>query len=170
VDSDPARVADVLGPVIERFDAHCDVPWPGLYEAVAERHAEARFILMTRDPDAWWSSISSHWSLGFFDHELTPFEYVQYRPYLGGGKRVVSRKDKASLLDAYRRHIEEVPRRLSGRKLLVLDLQEEGKAAKLADFLDLAVAGPYPHSKKSDVARKGRRMFKNIKRRLVAQS
>jgi hypothetical protein len=168
VADDPARVADVLKPVIERFDAHCDVPWPGLYEVLAGRYRDARFVLMRRDPQDWWDSISAHWSLRLFDHALTPFEYVQYRPYLGNGKRVVSLRDKARLQDAFAVHLEEVPRRLAGHQLLVLDLQDDAKAAKLADFLGLAAAGSYPHSKKSDFARKGRRMFKNIKRRLVA--
>lgn len=167
-DEDPAGVAKVLGPVIERFDAHCDVPWPGLYAVLAERYPNARFILMRRDLDAWWGSLSSHWSLRLFDHQLTPFEYVQYRPYLGNGKRVVSLKDKARLLDAHEAHLEEVPRRLAGRQLLVLELEDPDKSAKLSSFLGLAVGVPYPHSKKSDITRKSRRMFKNIKKRLVA--
>ena len=170
VDDDPARVVEILAPVIQHFDAHCDVPWPGLYEVLAERYPDARFILMTRDLEAWWASISAHWSLRLLDHELTPFEYVQYRPYLGNGKRIVSLKDKARLLDAHRAHLEEVPRRLAGHKIEVLDLQDRDKSAKLAEFLELAAAGPYPHSKKSDIARKSRRMFKNIKRRLVAHN
>lgn len=168
VDGDPGRVADVLAPVIGRFDAHCDVPWPGLADVLAERHPDANFILMTRDPDDWWQSISAHWSLRLFDHALTPFEYVQYRPYLGSGRRTVSLKDRPRFLEAFAAHLEAVPRRLSGHRLLVLDLHDDDKADKLADFLGLASAGPYPHSKKSDFTRKGRRMFKNIRRRLVA--
>jgi len=167
VADDPARAVEVLAPVIACFEAHCDVPWPGLYEVLAERYADARFILMTRDPDAWWQSISAHWSLGLFDHTLSPFEYVQYRPYLGSGKRVVSHRDKGLLLDAYQRHQREVVRRLAGSRLLMLDLQDDDKSAKLAGFLGLAAAPPFPHAKKSGMARKSRRLFKNIKRRLV---
>jgi hypothetical protein len=168
VRDDPGRVTDVLAPAIARYDAHCDVPWPGLCDALAERYPDASFILMRRDLDSWWDSISAHWTLGLLDHELSPFEYIQYRPYLGNGKTRVSSGDKARLLDAHRRHLDAVQRRLANHRLQVLDLEDPEKAAKLCAFLGLAVPGSFPHSKKSDIRRKSRRMFKNIKRRLAA--
>lgn len=168
VRDDPDRVADILAPAIARYDAHCDVPWPGLCDVLAERYPDARFILMRRDMESWWESISAHWSLKLLDHELTPFEYIHYRPYLGSGKTRVSLKDKARLLDAHRRHLDEVQRRLANHRLQVLDLDDPEKAAKVCAFLGLAAAAPFPHSKKSDIRRKSRRMFKNIKRRLAA--
>jgi hypothetical protein len=169
VDHDPVRVVDALAPVIERFEAHCGVPYPGLFPVLAERYPEARFILMTRNLDNWWNSIRIHWSLWLLDHALTPFEYVQYRPYLGNAKRVVSLKDKDLLIDAHRRHNEEVQRRLEPHRLLVCRLDDPHKAEKLADFLGLPQVVPYPHAKKTGFARHRHRLLKNVKTRLAAR-
>lgn len=168
VDDDPRRIVDVLEPVIERFQAHGGVPYPGLYDVLAERYPDARFILMKRDLDKWWESIRSHWSLWLFNHRLTPFEYVQYRRYLGNGKRVISLDDREALIDAHRRHVDEVQACLGGRRLLVCNLEDRNKADKFAAFLGLSNVASYPHPKKTDFRRKGHRLIKNIKRRLGA--
>ena len=169
VEQEPARVADVLAPVIERFQAHCGVPYPGLYDVLAERYPDARFILMTRDLDKWWESIRIHWSLWLLNHTLTPFEYVQYRPYLGNDKRIVSQNDRDALIEAHRRHNEEVQRRLDPHRLLVCRLDDPDKSEKLANFLGLPNLVPYPHAKKTGFGRHRHRLLKNIKARIAAR-
>ena len=170
VDQQPARVVDVLGPVIEHFQAHCGVPYPGLYDVLAERYPDARFILMTRDLESWWESIRVHWSLWLLDHALTPFEYVQYRPYLGNDKRVISLKDKDALIEAHQAHNEAVERHLDSDRLLVCRLDDPHKDQKLATFLKLPDVVPYPHAKKTGLARHRHRLVKNVKTRLLARS
>lgn len=165
---EPERAVDVLTPVIAQFTAHGGVPYQGLYPVLAQRYPDARFILVTRDLDRWWASIDAHWSLGVLDHRMTPFEYIQYRPYLGAGTRTVSRRDRERLIDAHRRHVEAVQRDLPPERLLVCRLEDADKAERFAAFLDLADVHPFPHSKRTDTGRKGRRLLKNIKLRFSA--
>ena len=44
----------------ERYDAFQDFPWPLLYRELDKRYPGSRFILTTRNTDAWVRSVLKH--------------------------------------------------------------------------------------------------------------
>ena len=168
VQDDPEGVVGVLEPVIAKFDAHCDVPYPGIYRELSARYPDARFIFLRRDPEQWWASVSAQWSLALFRHELSPFEYVQYRPYAEGMKSV-GLEDRDRLLLAYQRHEDAVRRDLREMDVLYCDLDDPQKANKLAEFLGATAGREFPHAKRTTLRRISKQLIKNAKRRLGTQ-
>jgi hypothetical protein len=140
---DPARILDEFNPILDEYDAFTDVPFPGLYRALAERYRDARFILMTRDLERWWQSVASHWRLAWGPHRLEPYLQIQYRPYLPG-KTVATLSDKAIFIEAHKQHIRQVKTDLAGRSMVCVDLGDPNLAGVIAGFLGVAPV-PFPH-------------------------
>lgn len=143
--SDPEAVADILDPLFYRYDALTDVPFPGLYRVLDRRFPASRFILVRRDPDAWWSSVCRHWDLEQRPRRLDPLEVIQYAPYGLSADSVVSVEDRETHIGIFRRHVSEVRAYFVDRpdKLLVVDLEDDRIAARISAFLGEEVL-PYP--------------------------
>jgi hypothetical protein len=158
------RITDAIMPYLESFDAFCDVPFGGLYGPIAERFPGAKFVLITRNLDEWWQSLSVQWSLPLLTHKLTPMELVQYSPYLGFGKATATQHDREILVEAHRQHVISVRARLANSDFLTFDLADADKSAKLAEFLGLDRPPSFPHSKPTNIRRAARRFLKNFSR------
>jgi tetratricopeptide (TPR) repeat protein len=104
LESSPARVVEALRPAITHYDALSDVPIPGLYRELAERWPDSRFILVTRDPEAWARSVRGHMN----ERAMSPFNKIQYRPYIGHSRRRVSEAGESELASIHNRHTEAV--------------------------------------------------------------
>jgi hypothetical protein len=137
--SDKKAVLEVLSPILENYDFHSDIPWPGLYRELASRYPDARFVYLERDPGQWLRSLIAHWSLDLMPRRLRPFEVIQYADFLPPGKRIITRDDAALLRQAFVRHRADVISAIPGHRLLLLDLQAGDAAARLSGFLDLPV-------------------------------
>jgi hypothetical protein len=133
-------------PVIDAYDGHTDVPWPGLYGEIMSRVPSSRFILVTRDPESWWRSVVRHWSLSIVGRKLSPFEKIQFRKYLSCDPRTVfGLKHKHILVDAYMQHLEAVRHDIPTEKLLTFDLLDAEKENKLQAYLKSAQKPEFPH-------------------------
>ena len=162
---DRERIAEVLEPFLEHYEAFSDTPYNAIYPQLARKYPDAFFVLVTRDMEAWWNSIQKHWTLGVLGHHLTMLEYIQYHPYIADCSRVFTARDRNEIVDAHHRHIEEVTAALSGHRFLRVELEDPGIHAKIATFLALGDAKPFPHARKSGSPRDAKRVWKNIRLR-----
>lgn len=137
-----------------------DDPWwcPGFYEVLAARFPEAKFVLITRDPDRWFRSLQAHSggrTPGHTDlHAAIYGRREEFRALLGTG--IPFRKANWQGLslegrDAHYKahfltHAERARAFFAGQapgRFLELDLDDAGKFGKLAEFLGFP-ARDYP--------------------------
>lgn len=59
---DNSKMLDVALPRVAQSDVFSDIPWPLLYRELDELFPGSKFILTTRDPKAWISSVERHFS------------------------------------------------------------------------------------------------------------
>ena len=140
------RMLVLLDPIFQEYDAFADVPFPGLYRELERRFTQARFILTTRSAESWWRSLVRHWKLETRPfHRLNPGEEIQYRLYEPNEKNEARLDDKAIFIAKFLYHNAAVKAHFAGNehKLLVVDLDDPEKNAKISAFLDKAVK-PYP--------------------------
>lgn len=137
------EILDILQPVLDSHDCHSDAPWPGLLPEILARYPDAKIILLTRDPEDWWRSLAHHWRLSFVPCVLNQYEQIQYRDYLSG-KTIVRLADKPIMIDAYRRHIENVRRLVPQGQLLEARLDDVQLGTKLSHFIGLERVQEFP--------------------------
>lgn len=167
VADDPEAVLARLLPVIDAYDAHCDAPWGGLAPELVKAFPDARFVLLTRDPEQWWDSLARHWRLGSFGRYLSAFEYVQYRRYMPAERgRLYTRADKDHFIAAIRRQVAEVQKIVPPDRLLTVDLADPDKARKLAEFLGFKGGVTFPHLPPVSAGKPLKRLYRTIRRRL----
>jgi hypothetical protein len=145
VRKNPKAVLERLQPVIESASAHSDVPWPGLYREISVHYPSAKFVLIRRDPTEWFNSLSKHWSLPLVKHTLTPFEAVQYWPYVGDEiDRLFTIRNRNLFIDAFNRHQRAVREELPPERLLIFDLGDPDAGRKIASFASLSSGVSFP--------------------------
>ena len=132
------RTDEVVG-VLAEFDACQDVPWAALYRQLDETYPGSKFILTTRDEQAWLTSASNHF--GGNDIPLHRWLYGQGE-ILG---------NETLYLERYRRHNREVRDYFADRPgdFLEIDLATAGGWPALCRFLDRPVPRRrFPHVNK----------------------
>lgn len=137
------EIMTILRPVIDGYDAHSDVPWPGLVEGIIRSYPNALFILLTRNPQEWWRSLSRHWRLDIVPCALSNFEQIQYRRYLPG-KTVAKIHDRDMFLSAYQSHISRVRSAIPSQQLFEARLDDPMLSEMLSDFLGLPSPANFP--------------------------
>ncbi|WP_108883336.1 sulfotransferase [Anderseniella sp. Alg231-50] len=159
--SDKAGVVRVLQPVIEKYDAHFDIPWAGIYHELLDMRDDAVFLYIDRDADSWWNSLAAHWSLSVMPRVLRPYEVLQYSHVLPADKRLVRSADEALFKDCFARHREQVHRIIPADRLITLRLDDQDVAARLSDAAGLTVSGCIPHAnrRKSKSFRLARNLY-----------
>ncbi len=163
----PGEIVEAFAPVINSFQAHCDIPWGGLVPELLACYPNSRFIFVKREPNGWWESLKGHWRLDICGRYLSIFEYIQYRRYISGARvRLFTRKDKQLFLDAFKRHEQLVAEVVPKSQLLVVDIEDKNKSRIIADFLGLREAGVFPHVVPISQRRQHRRVFGILCRRL----
>lgn len=163
----PDKVLDQLAPVLDAYQVHSDVPWPGLVAQLAARYPDALFVLSTRAPEAWWSSLEAHWSLGVRQHRLSPYERIQFRPYLDNLNRCFGRQHRSELIQAFLAHEAAVSKLLPPDALLKIGIGEESLVARLARFAgtDPGVHFPAAQSRPAPPVKAARRLLGSISRK-----
>lgn len=163
----PAKVLDTLAPVIAAYEVHSDVPWPGLVKELAVSYPDARFILSTRNPESWWNSLDAHWSLNTRRHRMSPYERVQFRPYLGDLDRRFGRQHRSELIQAFMTHERTVIETLPCDAVLKIDIGDEHLALKLANFIGTDPDVPFPiaQSRPTRTIKAVRRLWRSMTRK-----
>jgi hypothetical protein len=139
------------------------VDWPAFsfYKELMEAFPEAPVILTVRDPDRWYESVRStiygihKLSDGPAPVRLTFTLAGLLAPAVTGIARLANAilwdglfdgrfEDRSYAIETFRRHNEEVRRRVSPERLLIYDVKEGW--APLCDFLGVEVPDePFPH-------------------------
>jgi hypothetical protein len=145
---DKYAVCRIMKPVIESYDFHADIPWPGLYRQLAEIYPASRFVYVERNADQWWKSLTAHWSLNFMFRRLRPFELVQYQPFLPADMRVIKKSDEPLMVEAFTRHRQDVIAAIPDERLLRIDLTQTTAALQLIKFLGISEPVELQHTNK----------------------
>ena len=149
--TDPDKCILALAPLFERYDILSDVPFPGLWRQLAEFFHNAKFILIYREPEAWWNSIRNHWNLSHKAHSLDCFEAIQYG--LPVGTKVEDTEFwKSQLTMLYSKHVTAVRTYFSSRpndsRLLEIDLLNPNISSVLSSFVDHPLEMEFPRISK----------------------
>ena len=163
----PAKVLETLKPVIADYEVHSDVPWSGLVAELAARYPDALFILSTREPAMWWNSLDAHWSLATRRHRLSPFERIQFQPYLTGLDRRFGREHRGELTGAFLAHEAFVTQTLPPQMLLKIDISDKNFAERLSGFAGTDPAIPFPAAmpRPSPPQKAARRLLRSLARK-----
>ena len=149
-----------------------DGPWSigDFYKVLFHRFPKAKFVLITRDPDEWFDSMVSHSNgrtLGnTFRHSCVYNRETEYYDKIGGTHDYESNEvdNLLELNEEHRNHYVQyyiirhrqlfdffLSKNPSGSRLIHLDLKDESKWVKLAEFSGFMVPNDYRiHSNKSD--------------------
>ena len=122
---------------MQEFDAAEDMPWPHFYRDLDKAYPGSKFVLTTRDKDAWFRSIDNH-----FGHQETPLNASAY-----GASFAKARDNKDHWQSVYAQHYEDVRNYFKDRPddLLELDLAAGDGWQKLCPFLDQDIPStPFP--------------------------
>ena len=150
------RDYEELGRMIAYFDAFADLPWGGsdMYLWLAEQYPEAHFILTTRDPEEWYSSLMKVASqvdgnpVTALDssHAAGAYGAVFFIKRVWGVETLANAKPR--LLDLYERHNRAVHDYFRGQEqFLSIDLTKEPSWEPLCDFLGKEIPKlPFPHA------------------------
>jgi Sulfotransferase domain len=143
-ETDAAYVTTVLEPVIESYDAVADVPIPVLYRELFARYPEAKFLLLYRDPFDWIQSV--RWKLRRGDFQ--PYVRVQYWTYFPRHPERIGDLTDEELVWMHGQHRNEVLAyfgRVAPDQLGVFDLDASDTSQRVASFLGVESARPFPH-------------------------
>ncbi len=121
-----------LLPLLGRYNAFSDVPFPVLFRQAARDFPEAKFLLLSRNPETWLNSVRSHVGSGNFK----PFERIQYWQYFPECPKRLSQIPENGLLELQQRHIDAVKSTIdSDEKLLVTELERDDVGESICEFL-----------------------------------
>jgi hypothetical protein len=129
-------VLEKMSVFTEMFDAFSDNPFPVMYEYFDITYPGSKFIMIKRSPESWYESLKR---LNVYLNKdiIDPFERTFFETYL---TNVPERFDEISIKDytkTYNSHIEAVNKYFQGKdNLLSLDISDEKKGIKIAQFLD----------------------------------
>lgn len=121
-----------LSSLIDRREAFSDVPFPVLYQQAARDFPDAKFVLVTREPDAWLNSVRRH--IGF--RKFRVFERVQYWHYFPNRPDKLSAINTKKLLELQEIHQNAIEAIVtSSDKLLSISLENKNVGETICDFL-----------------------------------
>jgi hypothetical protein len=162
-------------PAFLAAQAFAGAPWslPEFYKVLCQSFPRARFVLFTREPEAWWRSLLA--AGGGLAAESNRLHAKRWRRELdffralhageiddrddARGRQLPLHAHAAHYLDAYRLHNSEVLDyfgRHAPEALHWGELEDPRKWARLADFLGVRVAADYRcHLNATPVARTG---------------
>jgi hypothetical protein len=132
--------------VLERVQALTDIPVAPFYPQLDAAYDGSKFILTTRDTDAWLASVDNHFRM-YLETRRDAFDDFVLACVYG------SLEFSAERFRYVKEHHEESVRRyFAGRpdRLLVLDISRGEGWDELCDFLGRPVPSmPYPHENKA---------------------
>jgi hypothetical protein len=134
-EADLTYVTDALAPVIDRYDALSDVPIAALYEPLAARYPQARFLAVVRPAHDWVRSIRKHTA----ERPLDPYEKVLFWRYLPAAPESLATVSDEALTEMHRRHHARLDGFFgSSPQFKRVDLYDQQAGEAICDFLGLA--------------------------------
>ena len=128
------------------------VDWPSAHywRELAEAYPNSRILLSVRPAERWWESFSATIKKILEIKDTIPEEYP--RSVADMGYKIIAEQtfennmdDKAKVLSAFRKRIEDVKQAIPAERLLIFDVSDGW--VPLCNFLDLPVPdGEFPSS------------------------
>jgi hypothetical protein len=170
---DDKRLNDIVeganqNPDFRRYDdvdAVADLPAAFFYRELMQVYPECKVVLTIRDADAWWRSISAHFSL-YAVREPRLRHYIGrkfgIKAWQEGDYHLFRRRLRHLAYGAeqpseflykkrFREHNEQVKAVVPPERLLVMDVSAGDGWNKLCPFLGLPVRSePFPHEHRHD--------------------
>lgn len=115
--------------LLPQFDAFADNPWPLYFREFDEMFPDAKFILTTRDPNEWYTSVCKHF--GGSETKMRGWIYGEGSPV----------GNQEAYLDRLLKHQEAVRTHFANRpeSLLEFDVSAGHGWSELCSFLDRPV-------------------------------
>lgn len=156
------KVLSIAYPLVEKYDAFQDNPWPIIYKDLDTKFPGSKFILLIRTPESWIKSQVKH-----FGVKETPMRKWIYGVGCPAGNEEI-------YLKRYNEHNEEVLDYFKDRpdSLVVMDLAKGDGWDKLCPFLGCKIPNKdFPHANKAQSRKwKGmRRSFRKFTRRITGR-
>jgi hypothetical protein len=136
------KVRDVALPLVSRYSAFEDNPWPLLFRELDAAFPGSKFILTVRDPDRWVRSMANYF--GTKSNATLDLIYGRRGVRVAGSEDLVRAR--------FERHNADVAEHFSSRPadLLVWDLAAEPGWEAVCRFLGCRVPQrPFPHANAS---------------------
>jgi hypothetical protein len=137
-------VVDQLKPVIDASDSISDVPIPGVYEVLARRYADARFILCYRNAFDWVQSVRKHY---VSKPVFAPFVRVLYWRYFPWRPVGLQELSDDQLLWLHNRHTADVIQYFADEdrgRLGTFNLDGSSLSGELGRFIGVETASAFP--------------------------
>lgn len=154
-------VEQIARPLVEKYDAFEDNPWPILFDKLDKWAPNSKFILSHRDPDEWYKSILRH-----FGRDTTPM-----REWIYGAGHGAPEGKEAIYKARYEQHYQTVRAYFKDRPedLLELSLKTEFRWEPICEFLGQPIPRvPFPVANQAaDRERRGqlhRKIARSLKR------
>tara|TARA_B110000211_G_C14089961_1_gene558494 strand:- start:4766 stop:5479 length:714 start_codon:yes stop_codon:yes gene_type:complete len=125
--------------VAKNFQALQDVPWAALYQELDKAFPSSKFILTTREEQAWLNSAKKH----FKNKNYKLHQWLYGNGIIEGNEKIY--------LERYRQHYESVKTYFKDRPddLLVMNFSKGDAWEKLCTFLNKPIPKKtFPHSNK----------------------
>jgi hypothetical protein len=127
-------IVDILAPVIASATAFSDVPFPTIYESLAKKYSDARFLAISRSPFDWVRSVRRH--VG--GRSLYPYEKVQYWRYLKDKPESLVDVTDDDLVLMFVEHYVELHKFFSNkRNFKLFNLEDPELGHNICDFLEM---------------------------------
>jgi hypothetical protein len=166
--------------VLGGYEATVDWPACTFYEELMERHPEAKVLLSVRDPERWYESTrTTIYELSMLlDGSTTArvifglISLLVFGGFAGGRSSLVNNmiwqgtfdgrfEDKAYAIEVYKRHNDEVKRRVPSERLLVYEVKEGW--GPLCEFLGAPEPEePFPHLNDAALVRRGTKAVRTL--------
>jgi len=140
-------IIDLISPLEESFNAFNDTPYTFLYDHFSKKYPNAKFILVERDPLAWYESCVSYKEKTKFKREfLTKFEKIYYGKYISIDVEKHPVLSKEEQLEYYNEHRKSVKDFFYGTdRLLTLSLSDDQIEKKICYFLGIKSSALFPN-------------------------
>lgn len=132
---------------LEQHYTLCDLPIPLLYRELDKAYPGSKFVLTTRDEDAWIKSIKVHWAAMREGWDRDIFSNQVHKELYG-----TTEFDEGVFRTTYRRHNQEVRDYFRSRPddLLEIEIEENTSMNGLCRFLDRPpINRRFPHKHRS---------------------
>jgi hypothetical protein len=166
--------------VLGGYEATVDWPACTFYEELMERYPEAKVLLSVRDPERWYESTrTTIYELSMLlDGSTTArvifglISLLVFGGFAGGRSSLVNNiiwqdtfdgrfEDKAYAIEVYKRHNDEVKRRVPSERLLVYEVKEDW--GPLCEFLGAPEPEElFPHLNDAALVRRGTKVVRTL--------
>jgi hypothetical protein len=134
------KVRDIAMPMMHRYSAFDDNPWPLLFADIDQAWPASKFVLTIREPEAWYRSAAN----GFGDRPSTKLDLIY------GEQNFSMPHNKNKAIARYNAHNQAVRDHFKDRPddLLIWDLTKNPNWEPLCRFIGVSVPNRrFPHGK-----------------------